>query len=158
MNTSRIRLEECRPPCSVLLLKYIVNCLLSFLTQSRVNSVNTTDSKDTSETTCCNLSCFTLNMYHLSPAITYCVGRDCSRKLIITVHTCYFESKYSEVLFRPIRCAVFKVVSMFGTEYIQLRITECTYVLLTSVHIILALFFLYSCVLLSYLSICFNIP
>jgi hypothetical protein len=157
MTPSKIRLEQSRPPSYGLLLKYIVNCLLSF-TQPRVNSMNTNDSKDTSETTCCNLSCVTLNMYHLSPVITSCVGRDYCRKVIITVHSCCFEIKYSEVFFRPIRCAVFKVVSMLGTDYSQVRITECTYVLLTSVYIILAIFFRYSCVLLSYLSMYFNIP
>jgi hypothetical protein len=54
MTTSRIQLDQIRPPpspSSGLRLKYIFNCLLSSLTQSRVNSLNTKDSKDTSEIT-----------------------------------------------------------------------------------------------------------
>ena len=48
ITKSRTRREQNRRPSSGLLHKYIVNCLLSSLTQTRVN---TTDFKDTSETT-----------------------------------------------------------------------------------------------------------
>jgi len=50
--------------------KNIVNCLLSSLTKTEVNSVNTTDSKDTLETTLCKLSsCVTLNIFCHQPLI-----------------------------------------------------------------------------------------
>jgi hypothetical protein len=48
---SRIRREQNRPPSSDLLYKYIVNCLHSSLTKTRVSSGNTTDAEDTPETT-----------------------------------------------------------------------------------------------------------
>jgi len=48
ITNSRIRREQNCPPSSALLHKRIVNCLLSSLTQTKVNA---TDNKDTSETT-----------------------------------------------------------------------------------------------------------
>jgi hypothetical protein len=47
IKNSRIRREQNRPPSSGLLHKYIVNCLLYSLTQTRLN---TTHSQDTAET------------------------------------------------------------------------------------------------------------
>ena len=53
ITNGRTGREQNHPPSSGLLHKYIVIWLVSSLTQTRVKA---TDSKDTSETTCCNLS------------------------------------------------------------------------------------------------------
>lgn len=50
MTNSRIQLKQNRSPSSGLLLEYIANCLYFSLTPTRVNSVNATDTKETSET------------------------------------------------------------------------------------------------------------
>ena len=69
----------------------IVNFLLSTLTQTRVN---TTNSKDNSETICCMP--YPKNL--LSPAIISIVSRDCCRT-VTTVQSWWLECRYSEVLF-----------------------------------------------------------
>ena len=84
MTNSRIWREQNRHPSSGLPLKYIVNCLQSSLTKTGVNSVNTTDSKNSFRNLVIQfIMCYP--NYHLSPAITPCdcgeLSRDCCRKV-----------------------------------------------------------------------------
>jgi NADH:ubiquinone oxidoreductase subunit B-like Fe-S oxidoreductase len=118
---------QTRLPSSGLLLRYIVDCLYSSLTQIRVKCVNQTRSITVQKYVNANHTVCLMNfIYHGSKSISSfsrhyslwwkCLSGDCCRK-VSTVQSRSFDSRLFKVLFRPSRFALVEIICVLNTQF-----------------------------------------